>query len=247
MKKFRLESDLCDYFMGLARDSNWQVYPEQNDWDMIIVRNKIQVGIQAKLIANNDVLLQALPKLPYKKIGPHYRAVLISGYRGRTVKARNENRKDFYALANYLKLVVIDTTLDNLIVCGPTYNFHKTGYNMGYQLNLRYYHCRPSEIEWYPPFIPILPAGVPSPVKVSKWKLAVLDLREIELEKGYICLADCKHMLVKYKARWNSGSLLSAYWYSTGEKIKDTRQTKWVLKYNGVDPNKIFENIRKMK
>lgn len=243
--KYSLEKDLCDDFIYFIKKSSWKVYAEQNNWDMIIVRGKIQVGVQAKLIANNKVLIQTLPKLPYTGIGPTYRIALIAGFTGRTPRARFETRKIFYSMARHFRVIVIDMSCRNKLMTGWDWNL---GYKGGKRnLNLKHYNWRPSELEWVPPFIPNFPAGVPSPKHVSKWNLSMLDLRELELERGWICLEDCRNIIKKYNSKFHASSLLTTYWFCTNEKIEGSRQCKWTLKYGYLDPMIIFESISNMR
>jgi hypothetical protein len=65
------ESALCAAFRAWAESQGWVVYPEVSDWDLVLVTATGQVGIQAKLRANLDVLAQCLGA------GPKLRAVLV--------------------------------------------------------------------------------------------------------------------------------------------------------------------------
>jgi hypothetical protein len=247
--KFKVEADLCAAFIARAKDSGWTVFPEQNEWDFIMMKGKVQVGVQAKLKANREVLCQTLPKLPYNRVGPQYRAVLVGGFTGRTRKAQYANRRIFYNLAAHLKIVVFDTSTDRWF----RYGWYRNAVNIGryrnfkHRLNYRHYHWKPKEIEWVPNFEPTLAAGVPSPKTISKWKLAILDLRELELEKGFICKDDCIHIIEKYETKWNYTSLLNKFWSSTGKRVEGSRQTKWTLRYKHYDPNIIFKDIKDMR
>ncbi len=246
--KFKLESELCEYFIGIAKEYGWTIFPEQNDWDFIMVRNGIQVGVQAKLKANKKVLTQCLPRLLYNGNGPQYRAVLVGEHKGRSLKSRRENDNLFYTLAKHLKIIVFDASRTELLTAGFGYNLAKlSGNRYGYQLHLRHYHWKPSELEWLPDFVPTLPSGVPSPKTVSKYKMAMLELREIEKERGWLCLKDCKQIVKKYNTRWGPSGLLSGYWRCTGEKIEGSRQKKWVLKGSRWDPDVLFKSIKDMK
>lgn len=244
--KFELESELCKSFISVAKEHGWTIFPEQNYWDFIMVRNGIQVGVQAKLKANKKVLCQALPKLPYNGEGPQYRAVLVGGHKGRSFKAREENESLFCSLADSLKIIVFNMSKNSILDYG--YNTQSLGgYKFEYNLHLRHYHWGPKKLEWLPDFVPNLPAGVPSPESVSKYKLAMLDLRELELERGWICLKDCKRIVKKYDTKWSASGLLGSHWRCTHEKIERSKQKKWVLKPWTGDPNILYKKIKDMK
>jgi hypothetical protein len=59
-KKFASEKRLCDNLISEAEKRNFIAYPEQGNWDIVLVRNKIQIGVQAKLRPNLKVLAQTL-------------------------------------------------------------------------------------------------------------------------------------------------------------------------------------------
>jgi hypothetical protein len=245
---YKLESELCEKFISVAKEHGWTIFPEQNDWDFIMVRKGIQVGVQAKLKANKKVLTQCLPKLPYNKKGPQYRAVLVGGHKGRSLKARNENGDLFYSLARHLKIIIFDASARNWLMIGYGNNLQKfRGYRYGYKLNLRHYHWHPKKLEWLPDFVPVLPSGVPSPETVSKYKIVMLELRELELERGWICLKDCKQIVKKFDVRWGPSGLLNRHWRCTGKKIPGSKQRKWVLKGDQWDPDILYKNIKDMK
>ncbi len=79
---FIKESDLCAAFtQAVARDLDWTAFNETAGFDILLVRKDgIQIGIEAKLKLNAKVVTQALPRwlgVEYGAIGPHYRAVLV--------------------------------------------------------------------------------------------------------------------------------------------------------------------------
>lgn len=157
--KFRTEAELCERFIAAARQSQqhtWKVYPETSGWDVLLGRasDGFQVGVQAKLRPNVDVLAQANVKLRYK--GPDVRAVLVPSCSGA-----------FREVAEALGIMVVqasvlepgtpwgvDRNLDALIARATTHA-HLPG------------RC------WVPPFEPNLPAGVPGPRQVTEWKCNV--------------------------------------------------------------------------
>lgn len=114
---FESEAHLCDQFMDFARAAGFKVYPETSEFDILLVATEQsadkyktfapgdQIGIQAKLKGNVEVLCQALPRMfgcflpgePDKlgKVGPHYYAVLVPAA-----------IPEFYALAHRSAILV---------------------------------------------------------------------------------------------------------------------------------------------
>lgn len=78
---YRTEADLCDAFVEVVRESGWRSYPECGGFDILIVNpDGIQIGIEAKLRCNLDVVAQAVPfgLRAYKTVlRPHYIGVLV--------------------------------------------------------------------------------------------------------------------------------------------------------------------------
>lgn len=251
------EADLCEAFACDARRDGWIVYPEQGGWDMLLVRHGIQVGIQAKLKANTHVLLQALPDRSRCRLtagpGPHYRAVLVGGYKGRTDNAVLTSRSEFHALAKAIGLLVIEPPHEFV----PR-RFRRDGPLTDYigwidrRLALRAGPYYSSRIDWrryrwattrpveLPPFIPDLPAGVPSPTTISAWKLAVFALEEIHEQNGFLCVADAKRVIEHVGKKWNPSGLLRAVGSSTGERIG--RGLKWRIKER-LRPSSMWPNL----
>ena len=77
---YKTEADLCDAFVATAVQAGWQAYPECGNWDILMVRDGIQVGIEAKLRCNLDVVAQAAKAMGKHHVDlaqPHYRGVLV--------------------------------------------------------------------------------------------------------------------------------------------------------------------------
>lgn len=76
--KYRTEEELCDAFADHARAAGWTVYPECSGWDLLLERDGIQIGVEAKLRPCFEVLLQALrPAEAAHCGGPMFHAVLV--------------------------------------------------------------------------------------------------------------------------------------------------------------------------
>lgn len=186
------EAELCDRFAALAREDGWIVYPETSGWDLLLVATKetrdfdhdsvgwftapvgTQVGIEAKRRANFIVLEQALKSASWSEQteGPDFRAVLVP-----------ESINGFNAVARQCGLGVFDLReLESMTDYRPRRRYHVTVAGMKpwpYQTR-----C------WLPDFVPDLPAGVPAPRQMTRWKAAALKICETLRERGYVTSAD---------------------------------------------------------
>lgn len=242
---YATEEALCEAFAGAARADGWTVYPEQGGWDLLLVRRAVQVGVQAKLVAGVEVLLQALPTLDgyvptYRRRegpeeGPNYRAVLVSRFPGRTPRAEVHRRAEIYALARHLRLVVLEPpdppfrTSEGWLRVGWNDNLSRSILSpYGSSLDFRAYRWRPEKPIWTPPFVPDLPAGVPNPRSVGKWQLAAVRLELLAEERGgWVCLDDARAATAAEGGEWNPKTLLSRYYDCTGELVDGSRQARW--------------------
>lgn len=242
---FATEADVCD---ALVQDApGWTAYPEQGGWDLLLVRQGVQVGVQAKLVGNIHMLLQALPGNPRKEDveGPCYRAVAVGRWPGRTAGARIGRRNELAALAMRLRLLVLEGPTEELGKTGtwlkrswPCVNLERryTGYGPP-AIDWRWYRWRPKRPVWTPPFVPDLPAGVPAPSSVSAFQIASVKLERLANEKGWICLSDVRN-IEGADGNWNPQTLLTSFFECTGKRILGSRQCKWILHRRWPPPSK---------
>lgn len=77
---FPSEAELCRVFLARGVDAAWTAYPETGGWDLLLSRKAdgFQIGIQAKLQLNFDVIDQCLTdRYNACAPGPDCRAVLV--------------------------------------------------------------------------------------------------------------------------------------------------------------------------
>lgn len=245
---FESEEALCRAFAAAARADGWTAYPEPAGWDLLLVRRGVQVGVQAKLRGGVEVLLQALPPLtsiPFRRRarlaragfpGPRYRAVLVGGFAGRTEGARRGRRAALYALAAYVGVAVLEPPENpgdrRWLRLGYRLNLcrrGRIGWREPLRLDVRAYRWFPSKPVWTPPFVPDLPAGVPSPSRIGPWQLAACALELIEGERGWVSLADARDVSARFGGTWNPSTPLSRYYRCTGEPVEaGSRARRWV-------------------
>ena len=172
---YTLESDLCEDFITTARADGWACYPEQNGWDLIIVKDGIQVGIQAKLKDNMHVIHQTIEHcVPWggvgiraPKVGVHIRAVLVP-----TASMM------FRDVCRAMKIMVFDS-VDGISTM-PT------------PKRMKDYMWEVEQPMWLPEVALISKAGVASPMTMSKWRQNALKLYNFVCDKGEVTSADAK-------------------------------------------------------
>lgn len=160
--RYPTEAALCSEFVEWVRDGGgtrykpWTVYPETGGFDLLLVDpNGRQLGVEAKLRLNSKVLVQALPGRWYGGQGPDWRGILVPSACGE--------------LAELAKL-------HGLVVFTP--------YSSGKGFNPALYQAEQAWETWHdfnpeercelPPMVPDVPAGVPSPVMLTPWKVGAL-------------------------------------------------------------------------
>lgn len=156
VEPFESEAALCEVLRAVTARDGWAFYPEQGGWDAVLVMpDETQIGIQAKLRANVDVLAQCL--VPLRRTGPDIHAVLVPTC-----------SRAFRDVAHELGVAV----LVGDVLREPN---HRADY-------LRQVVTRaPRRVHlpgrcWLPPFVPTGPAGVPAPRSVSPWRIAAARL-----------------------------------------------------------------------
>lgn len=162
---FGSEQELCDAFAIAARAAGYQVHPECGPWDLLIVcrRTGDQLGLQAKLRLSVEVFSQTLTT--ELAAGPEIHAVLVP-----------VATQEFFLVAQYLNVHVFQgITLDRLNL------------PLVFECAKRWKH---PVREWAPEVEIITPAGVPSPKKVTRWKLAAVQLCLRAREKGFVTRED---------------------------------------------------------
>jgi hypothetical protein len=221
LKKYKLEKDMCDELTRRSREAGWIVYPEQGGWDLLLVRNHIQVGVQAKLRPTIKLFSQAIVSEEYP--GPHYRAVAVGNM-------SFKERKSVARVARTCGLVLIDMS------CHPDYwlSAARRGDFYFRKVSWRYYRHFPNKLIWTPPFVPKLAAGVPHPRTVSPWMVAAVKLELFYKDKGYVTIADARRIVKEEVPDCKNSyprSLLQTYFKCTREKAPEIKRgKKWKLR-----------------
>lgn len=178
-RKYATEAALCADFIAWAHGETKgdpyapnpkgvRCYAEWAGWDVLLVYpDGLQVGIQAKLRLNAEVILQAAPDaFGYEReSGPDHRAVLVPAENPMAEVARRLG----------------------LIVFRPSYRGFEP--SLAERPKSAYWRHDGGWFDWNPPGRHELPpvatdaiAGSPCPVSLTPWKLGALDvLAELEL------------------------------------------------------------------
>jgi hypothetical protein len=173
------EADLCSAFLEWVgrKHPDVRAYAEWAGWDILLVLpDGAQVGIQAKLRLNAEVLLQTAPSHFYgfggvENVGPTYRAVLVP-----------KGRDGFSAIASRLGLLVLTPGNPRWMARSGKEHAKHWDFRGGLEPDGEW-------LDWNTPQLHELPAtptdsiaGSPCPVTLTAWKLGALGvLAELEV------------------------------------------------------------------
>lgn len=189
---WKLESELCDDFARAAAADGFEVFPEVANWDLVLVRDGAQVGVQAKLRANFDVLVQAIAGASPRRAGPAHRAVLVP-----------RSSPAFRAVARALRLGVYDHrhVSDHERVSASRRGVYKMRRGAILVPADRWEHKKPL---WLPP-VAHGSGGVQSPRPLTRWRVQAIKLCLRLEERGYVTTADFKDLGIPaatWRDRW---------------------------------------------
>jgi hypothetical protein len=190
---FKTEADLCDAFIAeVKRRPGWTAYPETEGWDILLSHaDGTQVGIQAKLRLNFEVVAQCLEEGRWpQEIGPDFRAVLVP--------AINAGFDVCHAVG--------------ITVIYPIQRFATVGERIEFQPDLdrntweRWHYMNPGKRHELPAYVPDVRAGVPGPAQLTKWKISALEVCAVLELRGYVTREDFRHASIDHR-RWVEGWL----------------------------------------
>lgn len=217
---FPTEAALCQVFVDRARAQGFVVHAECSNWDLVLVApDGLQVGVEAKLRPNLDVLAQAIG--PQTR-GPDVHAVLVPYVRYGCV---------FEVVASQLGILVIRAVQ----------LFDPIGIDIAQLVSgaRRWYHDAPL---WMPPQeIVEMRAGHPSPVRITPWKVAAMELCKILRAKGFLVRSDFSTQRVS-PTWWITGTAaplccerVGKQWryVATGKPLPDERWPEVARALNG--------------
>lgn len=207
-RKFATEADLCAAFIAWVGRTAPEVkyYAEWAGWDILLVYPEgWQLGIQAKLRLNADVILQAAPNCWYGSTntvaGPDYRGILVPDRNGWAEVAGRLGLLVFYPRESFRG------QQDFLPDLWERWAGHSPVEN--------WLDWNPAKRHELPPVPTDAIAGSPCPVSLTTWKLRALDvLAELEV-KGTITTKRIREIGVDPR-RW-----IQNRWLLPGERRGD--------------------------
>lgn len=176
---FQSEHDLCNYFAEQARLFGWEVYPETSGYDLLLVAKDVraynvkpgdQIGVEAKLLPNVQVLSQAMPKR-WGHTGPDFHAVLVPSC-----------DRSFLCVAQACRVMVFAAGRKH-------YTHYERNSRMLHKVQDTYRQYYEEKC-WHPGVSIAVPAGVKSPKSVTPWKVHSVKLCLLALRQGFLTSAD---------------------------------------------------------
>ncbi|MHC2250992.1 hypothetical protein ACVILK_000684 [Bradyrhizobium embrapense] len=201
-KPFATEVALCKRFIS-SLPEGWTAYPETCGWDILLVRNAdgFQIGVEAKLRLNTDVISQALEEYGAfyaDHPGPDCRAVLVPA----------DSQGGFDRICRYIGLTIIYVRSEAEMKPTSAYaNRPSKVFEPGlpgdrHGINEKeWYEWAPAKRHPLPDYVPDVDAGAPSPVQLTSWKIAAIKIAIILEKRGFLVRADFKHVNIDHR-RW---------------------------------------------
>lgn len=195
-KLFAKEADLCAAFVAAIDKRVWTPYAETAGWDILLARkiDGFQIGIQAKLQLNIEVVNQAIEEYSYWAAaapGPDCRAVLVP--RGSTGKLTR--------VCDYLGLEIIQCDGPKpRNVSGPTFWPPLPAGPIDHRGDAWHEWC-PAQRHKLPDYVPDVAAGAPSPLQLTDWKIRAIKIAVLMELRGVVRRTDFAHLKIDHR-RW---------------------------------------------
>ncbi|AGN82260.1 MULTISPECIES: hypothetical protein [Pseudomonas] len=210
------ESTLCEVFIKeFNQIPGWTCYPEAAGFDVLVVHDDgRQIGVEAKLSLNAKVADQILPNHGddfWESPGPDHRLVIVS--------------KITDASAGIAKML---RRLGVKVLC-PYESWTAQGYVHTFGLDHRLFYAERSAVsdermfDWspaercrVPSIVTNLPAGVPSPLRLTPWKESALKVVVLMRKQGFITAKQIASFGIGVSA-WTQPSGSKRPWLAKGE------------------------------
>lgn len=197
IKQFATEAAMCAQFLAHVPEG-WTPYAETAGWDILLSRNSdgFQIGIQAKLKLNADVINQAIEEgysYTIESPGPDCRAIMVPSNESNT----------FAKIAAYIGLTIIRVRTEG--TDGNYGHFRKFTPDLPDEKdrywNREWHECCPVKRHRLPDFVPDVEAGAPAPVQLTRWKIGAIKIAVTLEQRGYLTRFDFKHAGIDHR-RW---------------------------------------------
>lgn len=194
---FAKETDLCTAFLeGVAKEKNWTAYAETAGWDILLVRDAdgFQIGIEAKLKLNADVIAQTLEEGYWPDgAGPDCRAVLVPD---------TFSRGGFDKIAAYIGFTIIRVASGLTEYSRrPAFMPHLPKIEDQHWGSDDWHELCPTKRCQLPEYVPDVAAGAVAPLKLTRWKIAAIKIAVTIEKRGYVTRTDFKHHGIDHR-RW---------------------------------------------
>lgn len=223
--EFKTEAELCNAFIEDVSDE-WTVYPESCGFDILLVHNDTghQIGIEAKLRLNAKVLVQALPSPDHvSNHGPDFRAILVP----------QGKKNDIATLAKHMAITVIGVRVENRLMHEmknekpkfsvypklPEFfelNPHRMRKTPTWQRCDDWIDWCPINRELLPDVVPDVACGVPSPLRLTDWKIRAIKLLIVLDKFGTVTRQDFKDLAINpsiwTSSRWLEMTETRGHW-----------------------------------
>lgn len=202
--KFESEAAMCALFIDIAtgvrhrhgwetrrapKPTGWISYPESDGWDFLLVRQRdgFQIGFEAKLRLNDQVIMQALEgRRSVCSPGPDCRAVLVPHGTG----------SDLHRLICQ-RVGIQVVTIDEKGYTSPEVPREDVvswdAYADSWPQMLPAVRCK------LPDFIPDSRAGSASPLTLTPWKIKAIKIACLLDRRGWLCRLDFKHLEIDHR------------------------------------------------
>lgn len=195
--RYDREVDLCTDFIAAVQDMRgdptWDIYPETRGFDILLSRKAdgLQIGIEAKLRLNVEVVCQALPHRGYwNTTGPDHRAVLVPSYACQNGIAK---------ICDALGITAIRYTKDQERYRNA-FQPYLPAISGDFSESPEWHHWMPTERLKLPDYVPDVVAGSSAPVQLTDWKIKAIKIAII-LERRPVTRADFKAIEID-PSRW---------------------------------------------
>lgn len=194
--RFEKETDLCAAFINAVDHRIWIPYAESGGVDILLIRKTdgFQIGIQAKLRFNLDVVLQCLrgeywPTSP----GPDCKAILVPGYAADGGLGQ---------ITDYIGITIIRQ--DAQSTYGSKFSGFRPNLPEPKDRDWRDYwfeQC-PAKRCYVPEYVPEAHlAGASAPITLTDWKIRAIKIAVTMEKRGHITREDFKHLGIDHR-RW---------------------------------------------
>lgn len=224
VKQYATEAELCAAFIK-HNSELWTAYQETCGFDILMVRklDGVQVGVEAKLRLNAEVILQAAEPRGHWSAdsdGPDYRAVLVPWDK------RGGALKDLLPRLQLTGIFFGEETVD-WPVPGVCPRQHPNLGTIGDRWNNgEWFELCPAKRCALPDYIPDSIAGTPSPVTLTEWKVKAIKIAVTLEKRGFVTRHDFKFHKIDM-SRWTQGRWLLPNQQAKGQWVGGSKLPKF--------------------